>query len=231
MTAAYPIATVAELIGDRARAVMLIELLDGRALPAGELALISGVSAQSASGHLSKLADGGLLSVEREGRHRYYQIASPEVAHALEALGAISTIPRQTIAQRPREVLALYNARTCYDHLAGRVAVELARALETTEVLRPSREREYELGPRGEEWFGELGVNVTALRSSRRSFARRCLDWSERRPHLAGALGAALCSRLLAMGWVARRSKTRALRITERGERELRERLGIARRA
>lgn len=227
MTAAYPIATIAELIGEPARAMMLIELLDGRALPAGELAMISGVSAQSASGHLSKLVDGGLLSVQNEGRHRYYQMASPEVGHALEALGAISTIPRRPEAQRPREVIALHNARTCYDHLAGRVAVELTRALERRDVLRPCREREYELGPRGEDWFGALGVNVDALRRSRRSFARRCLDWSERRPHLAGALGAALCSRLLALGWVAKRPKTRALRITERGERELRERLNI----
>jgi DNA-binding transcriptional ArsR family regulator len=227
MTAAYPIATIAELIGERARAMMLIELLDGRALPAGELAMISGVSAQSASGHLSKLVDGGLLSVQNEGRHRYYQIASPEVAHALEALGAISTIPRRPETRRPREVLALYNARTCYDHLAGRVAVELTGALERKEVLRPCREREYELARRGEDWFTDLGVDVDALRRSRRSFARRCLDWSERRPHLAGALGAALCSRLLALGWVAKRPKTRALRITERGEREFRERLHI----
>jgi DNA-binding transcriptional ArsR family regulator len=227
MNAAYPIASVAELIGERARAMMLIELLDGRALPAGELALISGVSAQSASGHLSKLVDGGLLSVQNEGRHRYYQIAGPDVAHALEALGAISTIPLQAIPLRPREVLALHNARTCYDHLAGRVAVELTKALESSEVLRPCREREYDLGPRGESWFTGLGVNIAALRRSRRSFARRCLDWSERRPHLAGALGAALCSRLLVLGWVARRPKTRALRITERGERELLDRLEI----
>ena len=227
MSAAYPIASVAELIGERARAMMLIELLDGRALPAGELALISGVSAQSASGHLSKLVDGGLLSVQNEGRHRYYRIAGPDVAHALEALGAISTIPPQAIPLRPRAELALHNARTCYDHLAGRVAVELTKALESSEVLSPCREREYELGPRGEAWFTGLGLNIAALRRSRRSFARRCLDWSERRPHLAGALGAALCSRLLVLGWVARRPKTRALRITERGERELRDRLEI----
>jgi hypothetical protein len=206
---------------------MLIELLDGRALPAGELAMVSGVSAQSASGHLSKLVDGGLLSVQNEGRHRYYQIARPEVAHALEALGAISTISRRPETQRPREVVALHNARTCYDHLAGRVAVELTLALEQSQVLGPCREREYELGPHGERWFAGLGVDVDALRGSRRSFARRCLDWSERRPHLAGALGAALCSRLLAMGWVARRPKTRALRITERGQREFRERWHI----
>jgi DNA-binding transcriptional ArsR family regulator len=227
MTAAYPIATIAELIGEPARATMLIELLDGRALPAGELAMVSGVSAQSASGHLSKLVDGGLLSVQNEGRHRYYQIARPEVAHALEALGAISTISRRPETQRPREVVALHNARTCYDHLAGRVAVELTLALEQSQVLRPCREREYGLGPHGERWFAGLGVDVDALRGSRRSFARRCLDWSERRPHLAGALGAALCSRLLAMGWVARRPKTRALRITERGQREFRERWHI----
>jgi DNA-binding transcriptional ArsR family regulator len=228
MNETYPLATVAELIGEPARAAMLIALLDGRALPAGELALISGISAQSASGHLSKLLDGGLLAVQNEGRHRYFKIASAEVGHAIEALGAISTNPRNATPLHLRELNPLQNARTCYDHLAGRLAVELTGALERSKVIRPSGERDYELGRDAQKFFGELGINVEALRGTRRCFARRCLDWTERKPHLAGALGAVLCARVLALGWVVRLPKTRALRITERGERELRTRFTIS---
>ena len=227
MNATYPIAAVAELIGEPARAAILIALADGQALPAGELARAAGVSAQSASAHLSKLVGGGLLSVQSEGRHRYYRMASPEVGHAIEALGTISTIPRGPGVSRPPETRALYNARSCYDHLAGRVAVELASALEGSRVIQPHGERDYELGSEGPAWFEALGMDTAALRRCRRSFARRCLDWTERRPHLAGALGAALSSRLMTLGWVARLPKTRALRITHRGARELEDRFGI----
>ncbi len=228
MNAAYPIASIAELIGEPARSAMLIAVLDGLALPAGELARVAGVSAQSASGHLSKLVDGGLLAVQSTGRHRYYRITRPEVARALEALGAISTMPRQASAPLDPEARALRAARSCYDHLAGRVAVELARALEVSKVIEPRGELDYELGSRGKAWFANLSVDLDALRHRRRSFARQCLDWTERRPHLAGALGAALCARLLALKWIARRPKTRALRITLLGARELHVRFGIS---
>jgi DNA-binding transcriptional ArsR family regulator len=227
MNATYPIAAVAELIGEPARAAMLIALTDGRALPAGELARAAGVSAQSASAHLFKLVGGGLLSVQSEGRHRYYRMASPEVGHAVEALGAIATNPRGPGVVHPPEARALYNLRSCYDHLAGRVAVELTSALERSRVIRLRGERDYELGPEGPIWFEALGLDPAALSRSRRTFARRCLDWTERRPHLAGALGAALFSRLMALGWLARLPKTRALRITHRGAGELEGRFGI----
>ncbi|HXU31049.1 MAG TPA: helix-turn-helix transcriptional regulator [Thermoanaerobaculia bacterium] len=227
MNAVYPIAAVAELIGEPARAAMLIALADGRALPAGELARAAGVSAQSASGHLAKLVIGGLLSVWNEGRHRYYKMASPEVGHALEALGAISTHARAPGVQRPPETKALHHARLCYDHLAGRVGVELDDAFEKSGLIRVEGERDYELGADGERGFAALGLDTVALRQARRSFARRCLDWTERRPHLAGALGAALCARLIELEWVARLPKTRAVRITHRGARELAARFGI----
>jgi len=227
MNAVYPITAVAELIGEPARAAMLIALADGRALPAGELARAAGISAQSASGHLAKLVVGGLLAVWNEGRHRYYRMASPEVGHALEALGAIATRPRAPGAQRPPETRALHHARLCYDHLAGRVGVELADAFERSGWIRIEGEREYELGPQGESGFAALGLDAAALRQARRSFARRCLDWTERRPHLAGALGAALCARMLELEWLARLPKTRALRVTHRGARELAQRFGI----
>src|SRR5881392_3528020 len=145
MNATYPVATVAELIGDPARAAILVALLDARARTAGELAFTANISAQSASGHLSKLLDGGLLTVRNTGRHRYYSLAGPEVAHALEALGSIGTKPC-TAPIRPRASADLYTARSCYDHLAGRIAVELARSLETSGILRAKAQAEYELG-------------------------------------------------------------------------------------
>lgn len=155
-------------------------------------------------------------------------MAGPDVAHALEALGAISTLPRARIAtRRPRASDDMYTARTCYDHLAGRIAVELSVALETSDVIRRRSKRDYELGRAGRAWFANLGIDVEALRRSRRAFARQCLDWTERRPHIAGALGAALCSRLIALGWIARRRDTRALRITHRGALELHSLLGL----
>jgi len=227
MNAIYPIAAVAELIGEPARAAILIALSDGRALPAGELARAAGVSAQSASGHLSKLVGGGLLLVQSEGRHRYYRMSGPEVGHAIEALGVISTVTLPSGLPRSVTTKDLYNLRSCYDHLAGRIAVDLALKLETSKVIVRHTDREYELGPGGQAWFERLGVDTNALRGSRRLFARRCLDWTERKPHLSGALGAAVFSRLLGLEWVVRLPKTRALRITTHGVRELESQLGI----
>ena len=228
MNATYPIAAVAELIGDPARSGILIALLDGRALPAGELARIAGISAQSASAHLSQLVNGGLLSVESEGRHRYYKIARPDVAHALEALGAISTLQRPSSISRDRQTDALYLARSCYDHLAGRIAVEMAQGLESSKIIRARGNREYEIGSAGNAWFARIGIGIEELRRSRRVFARECLDWTERKPHIAGALGAAILSRFIALAWIVRRPKTRAVRITQTGSREFQKRFGIS---
>src|SRR5262249_12308611 len=197
MNTTYPIATIGELLGDRARAEMLVALLDGRARTAGELAFKANVSAQSASGHLSKLADGGLLAVRSAGRHRYYSLAGPEVAHVLESLGAIATIgpdgrgergrgsrfSGSTRAIRVRADEGMYVARTCYDHLAGRIAVEIAKRLEEENAIRARGEHDYELARKGREYFAKLGIEVDGLRESRRSFARQCVDWTERRPH------------------------------------------------
>jgi DNA-binding transcriptional ArsR family regulator len=228
MNTTYPIAAVGELIGEPARAAVLISLLDGKARTAGELALTADTSAQSASAHLSKLMDGGLLTVSRTGRHRYYAMAGPDVAHALEALGSISTLPRVGIAApRPHTSHDMYTARSCYDHLAGLPAVELSGALEKAEVIRRRGERDRALGRAGRAWFANLGIDVDALRRSCRAFARQCLDWTERRPHIAGALGTAIYSRFIALGWIARRRDTRALRITHHGARELQSRLGL----
>jgi DNA-binding transcriptional ArsR family regulator len=232
--ATYPLAVVAELIGEPARAAILIASLDRRARTAGELAMIANISAQSASGHLSKLVDGGLLTVQSSGRHRYYSMAGADVAHAIETLGSIATRPVSrssrpgaagTISRRMNA--EIYVARSCYDHLAGRVAVEMTRALEERKVIRAVGEREYELGGHGRRWFAELGVDVFALRRARRSFARRCLDWTEREPHLAGALGAAMLVRMVGLGWVVRGRETRVVRITHLGARELHTQFGV----
>lgn len=218
MNTKYTLASTAALIADPARAAMLAALLDGRSLPSGELARIGGVSAQSASMHLSQLVDGGFLTVKRQGRHRYYTIARREVAHAVEALGVISTSEkcRPTMSDQ-----VLRYARTCYDHLAGELAVQLMDRFEGDGLLVSSGERDYEVTRRGEMFFNKWAIDVEAVRQSRRHFARRCLDWTERRDHLAGSLGAAICEKFLASGWINRDKHSRAVHLSLAGRREL----------
>ncbi len=218
VNARFPLATAAALLADPARASMLMALVDGWALAAGELARAANVSAQSASMHLSQLLDGGFVQVAQEGRHRYYRIASPEVAHAIEALGAIST-PRK---RKPiGEDDAICYARTCYDHLAGQLAVRLAEGFERSGILLAEPGREYEVTPRGEQFLAGWQINITALRGIRRSFARRCLDWTERRDHIAGALGAAIYHKLIEFRWIVRDPHSRLVRVTSAGSRHL----------
>jgi DNA-binding transcriptional ArsR family regulator len=214
----YPLAAMADLIADPGRAAMLVSLLDRSARPATELARIAGVSQQSASLHLSKLLNGGLVTVTPEGRHRYYRISSPEVGLALEALGSIASIQSKAEQRHPKtEDERLREIRSCYDHMAGRVAVEFADALQQKKVIVDDGESNFILTSKGERWFLEMGVNAMELRLSNRHLARRCLDWTERRPHLAGSLGAALLDRLEEMRLMARTPGTRALRITRKG--------------
>jgi DNA-binding transcriptional ArsR family regulator len=229
--AAHGVASVGELFGDAARAAILVALLDGRARTAGELALAGNISPQSASGHLAKLTAGGLLAVRSQGRHRYYELANADVAHALEAAGSLGAQRANGGANgndthTPNARLAnsdIRMARSCYDHLAGVVAVDLTQRMESSGAIRACGEWEYELGRNGERFFGGLGVDVGAVRRGRRAFARRCLDWTERKPHLAGALGAALFVRLVGLGWVARKRDSRVIRVTHLGERKIAE--------
>src|SRR5262249_55574734 len=146
-----------------------------------------------------------------------YNLAGREVAHALEALGAVATTKPRVQAIRPRADREMLLGRACYDHLAGWIAVELAKVLEEENAIRVRGEHEYELGRRGKEYFAKLGIEVRQLRGTRRSFARQCVDWTERRPHIAGALGAAIFARFVELGWIARRRDTRAVRITHEG--------------
>lgn len=220
---AYPnLAPVADLIGEPARAVMLSELLGGGALTATELAVRAEVASSTASEHLAKLVSGGLLSVETQGRHRYYRLASLEIARILEALGAHSD-PMAGGDTFEREVLqGLRFGRTCYDHLAGYLGVALRSALIERGALVEDGV-EHRVTPDGEVWFAAFGIDLHAVRGARRSFARRCFDWSERRPHLAGALGAALLDRLFEQGWIVREPGERLVVVTDAG------RLGFAR--
>ena len=218
MNTKYPLSSTAALIADPARAAMLTALLDGGSMPAGELARAAGVSAQSASMHLGQLVDGGFLLVSRSGRHRYYRMSRPEVAHAVESLGAISTIERHKPSGADQ---ALCYARTCYDHLAGELAIHLRAALERNGLLVAHGDREYELTRRGEEFLAKWKIDAEDLRHSHRSFARRCLDWTERQDHLAGALGAAICHKFLEFRWITRDRHSRAVHLSLTGRQQL----------
>lgn len=210
------VSAVAALMAEPTRSAILSCLLDGRTAAAGALAASAGVSAQVASNHLARLRKSGLLLVETQGRHRRYRLASGEVAHALEALAVLAPPPRP--AARVPEGLRF--ARSCYDHLAGVLGVALTEALTTGGFLRrdgPS----YRPTPLGETLLAEWGISLGALKEARRPVARACLDWSERRHHLAGSLGAALLGRFLHSGWLLRVQGTRGLRLTLKGRRAL----------
>lgn len=213
---ALKLAEIGALVGDPARANILAALMDGRALTASELAYLAGVSAQTTSGHLAKLTESDLLTVERQGRHRYFRLASPLVGRMLEGIMVVAGHAPAHHRTRWRGGEALRHARTCYDHLAGRVAVKIADALIARAHIVLSEDGG-EVTPSGEAFFAAIGLRVPS--PSRRVFCRPCLDWSERRPHLAGALGAALLSHALEQGWVQRLRDTRALAVTGAGER------------
>ncbi|HEX3862769.1 MAG TPA: helix-turn-helix transcriptional regulator [Stellaceae bacterium] len=215
------LAETAALIGEPARAGMLLALMDGRALTAGELARVAGVTPQTASGHLGRLAAAGLLSVHCQGRHHYHRLASASVARMLESLMAVSESaaaqPRRAVVTGPRD-RAMRAARTCYDHLAGQLGVTLADSL----VERGHIELSSEGGAvtnAGLAFFGEFGLDLAAApRSGKRLFCRPCLDWSERRLHVGGMLGAALADRCFALNWIRRAEGSRTVVVTPAGE-------------
>ncbi len=217
------IAATAALLGDPARANMLAALMDGRALTAKELAFAAHVTPQTASGHLAKLSDGGLLAAEKQGRHRYYRLASPLVGQMLEGVMAV-TGPEPPRATTWRGGDALRAARTCYDHLAGRLGVALADALTELGYVTLGTDGG-ELTEEGRRFLDGFGASPAP---GRRVFCRPCLDWSERRPHLAGRLGAALASRCFELGWIERQRDTRAVVITQAGRQGFRGTFGIA---
>jgi DNA-binding transcriptional ArsR family regulator len=225
MSEVLDMAAVAALVGDPARANILCALMDGRALTAGELAYAAHVSPQTASGHLGKLAGAGLIVSTPQGRHRYYRLAGPHVATMLETIMAVAAIAPPRC--RPIRIDDdMRTARLCYDHVAGRLGVGLADALRARDQLELGDDGGA-LTAAGEVFLQELGVDVERARHSRRIFCRPCIDWSERRPHLAGALGAALAQRLLALRWIARVRDGRTLVITPTGRRNLERTFGV----
>nr|WP_203615454.1 winged helix-turn-helix domain-containing protein [Streptomyces sp. SID13726] len=223
---ARQLARLAALIADETRAACLLALLDGRAWTAGELARHAGVAASTVSEHLGKLVAGGLLTEERQGRHRYVRLTDARVAHLIEDLAAQLTPDR---AQRPRNLRessagsAMARGRTCYDHLAGRLGIAVTDALTSRQLLR--QDTGFALTDAGLAWFAATGISLD--RKGRRPLARACLDWTERRPHLAGVAGAALCRHALDAGWCVRIGSERAVKVTPAGEEALEGLLGI----
>lgn len=217
------VAKIAALIGDPARANILKALMDGRARTAKELAHIAGVSPQTTSGHLAKLSEGGLLGLAKQGRHRYYHLANSQVAIAIESLMALAgERPLPKHHHHTRVAGALRAARTCYDHIAGKLGVCLFDQLIARGCLLPSGEDEFVVTAAGKQLFKEMQIDVDALAGGKsRRFARACLDWSERSPHLAGSLGAAMAERCFDLGWLERRKDSRAVTLTTAGSKGL----------
>jgi len=215
-------ARIASAIGEPARARMLYCLMDGHARTATELAVVAEVSPSTASVHLTRLKVESLVKVLVQGKHRYYSLQGPEVARVLESLSVLAGGPRQKFV--PNTPNRLRAARTCYDHIAGTLGVQLHDRLESAGWLSNS----YDLTPAGVQAFEALGIDVTEARGLHRRFAFACLDWSERRSHLGGALGAALLKLALRKKWVMQELDSRALSVTNLGRREMRARLGIA---
>jgi len=215
------------LLADQARAIMLTTLLDGRALPAGELAYASGITAQTASSHLAKLLAGGLVAVENEGRHRYYRLAGAHVAEAMEQLAVIqpaALVRRKALSPQERQ---LQFCRCCYDHLAGRLGVAVTQALQAHRYICAAADKQFEVTEAGVDWFGRLGLDVGAIKPGRRGLARQCLDWTERQHHLAGPLGVQFMTLLCAKDWLRRSKSSRAVTVTPKGSVGFREQLGV----
>ena len=211
---------IAALIGDHARAEVLTALMSDRALTATELAGIAGVTKQTISAHLGKLVGAGLVAVDSQGRHRYFRLADRDVAHLLESLmGVAFRTGAVRVSASPREP-ALRKARVCYDHLAGEIGVRIYESLTEQRALAPGGDG-LRLTAAGERLFRKLRIDTAALAQQKRTFCRACLDWSERRHHLAGALGAALFTRFVDLGWAKRAKESRVVTITANGEREL----------
>jgi DNA-binding transcriptional ArsR family regulator len=206
------VAHVAGLLAEPARARMVAALMDGRSLPAGELAAAAGISAQTASNHLGKLLAANILRMQPSGRHRYYQLSGSPVAVAFESLAVLAN-------RRPKCDEQTARLRHCYSHMAGTVAVEMADAMVKSGVLTSETQGKFGITVSGRQWFGELGVMPLATKA--------CLDWTERRPHLGGPLGVALFHRFMELNWTAKTRNSRALRITPTGAHQMEKLFGL----
>lgn len=224
MSSQSRLAATAALVGDPARAAMLNVLMDGRALTAGELARAARITPQTASEHLAKLAAAEMLAVSKQGRHRYHTLASPQIAAMLEGILAVAAPEPRGVLVGPTD-LAMRRARTCYDHFAGELAVQITDQLVARDHLEMSADGAV-LTPRGVGFLAELGLELP--RATPHRFCRPCLDWSERRPHVAGVVGRALCTMYLERKWLRRVTGSRAVTVTALGMRELHRSFGVA---
>jgi len=212
---------MASLIGEPVRATVLWSLLDGKAYTATELAIVADVSPQSISMHLNKLVKENLLTVESQGRHRYYRFSKPEVAYVIEAMANLLPADKMNgIHESTNSINGIKYCRTCYDHLAGKIGVAITEQLLKQKIILVD-EKQYAITSKGTKWFMEMGISISKLECKRRVFARQCLDWSERRHHLAGALGAALLTKMFDSGWIRKTKGSRAIIITSKGQTQL----------
>jgi DNA-binding transcriptional ArsR family regulator len=226
MSNAPQIAEVAALVGDPARANILCALLGGRALTATELAFAAGVSPQTTSGHLGKLSTAQIIVLMKQGRHRYYRLAGPHIGQMLECIMSVALAGPPRFQPKSKADDQLRQARTCYDHIAGVLGVGLAeRMIERGFVILGDEAGE--VTETGSQFLSQLGVDLTSAHGQRRMFCRPCLDWTERRPHIGGAVGAALAHRCFELKWIERRRDSRALAITAAGRRGLLERFSL----
>jgi len=220
------VAEIAALLADPARAAMVWALLDGRALTASELAVAARITPQTASTHLAKLTGAGLLSMARQGRHRYFRLASPRVTDMIDGLVAVALEKRPRYRPLSRQARALNAARMCYDHLAGRLSVDLTDSLVARHYVVLDDEVA-EITSAGTRFLSELGIELPTRRSTRRHYCRLCLDWTERRPHIAGALGAAIAKRYFDLGWMERVNRSHAVVVTPLGRRGFLKTFGV----
>ena len=226
MTIYSNVTHVASLIGDPTRTAILMALMDGKSLPAGELAKLANVSPQTASNHLSKLVGGGLIKVESWSRHRYYSLASADIAKAMEALAVVAPpAPVRTLRQS-NQAKALQFARTCYDHIAGELGVKFSSAIVQKGYLEKAEEG-YVLTAKGESWLKDFGIDEVKIRKAS-SFIPWHVDWTERVHHIAGPIAVAITKRLLELGWITQGQVRRSIIITEQGKREFQNQFDIA---
>lgn len=218
---------ISALICEPARAKMLWNLLDGRAYTASELAIVADVSATSASNHLSKLLEAKIVKVEIQGRHRYFSFSNPEVAYAIEALANLASDKISPRLGKQIVTNGVKYCRTCYDHLAGYVGVSIVEAMESKDYLKKNK-KEYLVTEKGWKWFSQFDILQEELKNNRRPLTRQCLDWSERRPHLAGLLGSIFLEKIIQRKWFKQVNFSRELIITAKGRQELYELLGVS---
>jgi DNA-binding transcriptional ArsR family regulator len=225
-TLAPQLAEVAQLVADPGRANILSTLMDGRALTASELAIVAGVTPQTASSHLAKLVKRELLTVEKRGPRRFYRLATPLVARMLEGIMTVAVTGPPRFRPPSRIDAEMRRARTCYDHLAGELGVAVAEGMQNRGLVVLDADAG-ELTARGSEFLAGLGIDLTSPTRSRRAFCRPCLDWSERRPHLAGRVGAAIAALAFERDWIRRRPQGRSVEISGDGIAAFRESFGV----